>query len=94
VAEVWHRFYLDAGLLFWEEGVAPDPDDEVLEGETLEDVGRGLGIVGVPILKIEMSAGRFVVGFGGGGRIVLECGEEDDSGHIVELMETGKDATS
>jgi hypothetical protein len=44
VEGTWHRFYLDAGLLFWEEGPGPNPEEDLLEGDQYVDLGSTLGV--------------------------------------------------
>lgn len=50
----WHRFHLDADLLFWQEGPQPDSEDELLAGEKYVDLAVMLGVVGIPISRIEL----------------------------------------
>src|ERR1041385_8451894 len=59
--EIWHRFYLDAGLLFWEEGTGPDPENDLLDGEHYADIGEQLCAIGVPITDIEMADSRLTM---------------------------------
>ena len=68
----WHRFFLDAGLLFWEEGPCPDPDDDLLENENYFDLGHALGVIGAPVQAIEMHECVFTIGFATGARLVLQ----------------------
>ena len=62
-AETWHRFYLDAGLLFWEEGIAPDLEDDLFEGDEYVDLGEFIPAVGSIITRIEMADGILVMQF-------------------------------
>lgn len=38
VGETWLRFFLDAGVLFVEEGVGPVPDEDLADGEDYIDL--------------------------------------------------------
>lgn len=40
----WHRFFLDAGLLFWRSGSEPNTDDDLGEGEYYIDMMRSLDV--------------------------------------------------
>ncbi len=75
----WHRFYIDAGLLFWEDGRAPDAEDDLTEGEAYVDVGDMLGVGGVAVTEIRMADGRLTLSFDGGPRVVLVNRKEDDA---------------
>lgn len=83
---VWHRFYLDAGLLFWEEGSCPDPEDDILNGERYTDLGEALGVVGVAIGYIEMHDSQLTLQFENGARLVLRNRVQDDGSEVVELV--------
>jgi hypothetical protein len=83
---VWHRFYLDAGLLFWEEGACPDPDDDLLEGERYVDLGEALCVVGVAIGDIEMNDSQLMLRFENGARLVLRSMAQDVGTEVVELV--------
>ena len=48
-SDVWHRFYLDAGLLFWSEGSPPTHDDDLLDGEERVEMGDAWGLTGYDI---------------------------------------------
>ncbi len=58
VEGVWHRFYLDAGLLFWDEGQAPEEEEDLYEGDTYVDLSTRLNVVGKAIEEIRMANGR------------------------------------
>lgn len=67
-----HRFFLDAGLLFWREGVAPDSEEDLAEGQDYVDIGTASGLSGQKLKRISMQAG------------VLRIESED--GHAIELV--------
>lgn len=52
----WHRFALSAGLLFWDENAAPDPEDDI--EEAYRDLGIELKLVNKVLKKIEMKNGQ------------------------------------
>ena len=83
---VWHRFFLDAGLLFWEEGRCPDPDDDVLEGERYVDLGESLRVLGIPIQEIEMMDSILTLQFENSARLVLRNEVQDVGSEIVESV--------
>jgi hypothetical protein len=69
VEDTWHRFFLDAGLLFWHEGPAPDPEDDLGEGDRYVDLGTELGATGARIAVVEMRDGHFRIEFANGARL-------------------------
>ena len=83
---VWHRFYLDAGLLFWEEGSSPDPEDDVLEGERYTDLGEALCVVGIAIEEIDMHDSQLTLQFENEARLVLRNRAQDVGTEVVELV--------
>ena len=82
---VWHRFYLDAGLLFWAEIPAPNLEDDLGDGETYRDLGASLQVLGAAITRLEMFECTLVLEFGTGARVVLHCGVEDEGAEVLEL---------
>lgn len=83
---VWHRFYLDAGLLFWEEGPGPDPEDDLLEGERYTDLAEALHAAGAAIREVEMHDCQLTLRFENGGRLVLRNQVEDDGAEMVDFV--------
>jgi hypothetical protein len=82
--DIWHRFYLDAGLLFWEEGAHPELEDELLEGEGYVDLGERLRVLGGRIAEILMGDCKLLLRFDNGARLVLRNGPQDDGAEVVE----------
>jgi hypothetical protein len=80
----WHRFYLDAGLLFWEQGIELDTEQEVLAEERVVDLGRALGTIGAAVEEIEMRDCQLRLVFDRGARLVLRHGVRDDGTTVVE----------
>ena len=85
VEGIWHRFYLDAGLLFWEETEGPDPEEDLLEGERYVDLASELHVAGVGISEIRMSDNRLLLRFENGARLLLEHPPRADSTEILEM---------
>ncbi|WP_146658017.1 hypothetical protein [Enhygromyxa salina] len=76
-AGVWHRFFLDAGLLFWAEGPGPDAEEDLLAGDEYVDLGAQLGVIGEAIGEIVMANCVLTLEFANGARLVLEQGVLD-----------------
>lgn len=70
--DTWHRFYLDAGLLFWREGEEPDPDDDLLDDDEYLDWGQQLGVVGIALSEVTMKDSVLRMRFDNGAEIVLK----------------------
>jgi hypothetical protein len=85
----WHRFYLDAGLLFWQEGSEPEPEDDLLDGERYIDLAASLGVVGQGLADIEMRDSQLRVEFQNGARLRLEHGPRGDGTSIIERRAAG-----
>lgn len=83
--DTWHRFYLDAGLLFWEEGTKPDRDDDILDGDEYVDWGQQLGVLGVAASEITMKDSELVIRFDNGAEIVLKHMPFDDITSILRF---------
>lgn len=81
----WYRFYLDAGLLFWEEGSGPEPEDDLLQGEQYTDLGETLRVVGAAVDDIWMHDSQLMMQFQNGARLVLKNGPQDGGTVVMEL---------
>ncbi len=68
---VWHRFFLDAGLLFWEEGLAPDADGDLADGARYVDIAEQLGVRGRTFELIAMKDSVLTIEFSNGARLRL-----------------------
>ena len=86
LAGAWHRFYLDAGLLFWEQGQTPDPDDDLLDGEAYTDLVTALRVKGEAVSEIGMADCLLSIKFENGARLVLKHGVQDDGTQIIEMV--------
>ena len=87
--DTWHRFFLDAGVLFWEEGTAPDADDDLLDNDEYEDWGQKLGVVGVPLSEVVMKDSVLRLLFANGAEVVLKHMPFDDTTSIIRLTPAG-----
>ena len=83
---VWHLFFLDAGLLFWQEGLAPDPDNDLGDGDAYNDLGNDLGVIGSSITEISMHDCQLLLQFENGARLTLRNGVEDAGATVVECV--------
>jgi hypothetical protein len=86
LAQEWHRFYLDAGLLFWQQGAEPDPDDDILEGEHYWNIGTALGVVGIAIQEARMDNSTLTLSFHNGARLVLSHPVRAEETEVVVLL--------
>ncbi|MDH3703848.1 MAG: hypothetical protein OEU46_21345 [Alphaproteobacteria bacterium] len=77
VGDRWHRFFLDAGLLIWREGPAPDAEDDLDAEHVYSDVGERAGAAGRVLRSIRMRENRLRIRFDDGSRIDLV--EDDDT---------------
>jgi len=84
--EARHRFYLDAGLLFWDEGSAPDAEGDLLDGEAYRDLAVELDVLEKTVDEIIMRDDHLTLTFRNGARLVLKEGVRDEGTTIVELI--------
>lgn len=81
----WHRFYLDAGLLFWEEGSAPDEANDLLTDEIYVDWGKQLLVIGIAVSEIAMADSTLILRFQNGATAVLKRGPQDEMTSFAQL---------
>lgn len=74
----WHRFYLDAGLLFWREGEAPDSEDDLLYDKVYISLADELRVKGNKIRRVEMDNSELCVLFDNGARLRIFCGVQSE----------------
>lgn len=67
---VWHRFYVDAGILFWSPGEYDV--EELLEGEVLRDLARELNLKGAKVLSAAIAESVFALHFEDGRQLLLK----------------------
>lgn len=75
--KTWHRFSLDAGVLFWDENEAPDPEDDISGSVVYRELGTELKLVNKTLNKIKMENGQ------------LEFCVEDGTGFQLVDLEDG-----
>ena len=63
---VWHRFFLDAGLIHWQLGSPSQTDDAPFITEEQFDLGATWKFVGLVVEHIAFSEERLTVRFAGG----------------------------
>ena len=81
---VWHRFYLVAGILFWDEGRSPDEEEDLLEGDEYFDVAHALGVQDVALREVDMRDCLLRLEFENGARLVLKHAVDDEHTTIAE----------
>ena len=87
--DTWHRFYLDAAVLFWEEGPQPDQDDDLLENDEYVDWGQQLGVMGIAVSEITMMDSVLTMRFDNGAEVVLKHMPFDDFTSLLRFIPGG-----
>lgn len=76
----WYRFYLDAGLLFWDESTGPAPEDDLAPSEAYQDLTSRLGLH--PVLKeLRKTGDALVVKLENG--VIFSLHDSKGQSHIV-----------
>ena len=70
----WHRFYLEAGLLFWREGSRPDSEEDLDGEESYSDLSAELNLTGASFTALGFHEGFLELGFSNGARLVFSEG--------------------
>lgn len=73
IDERWHRFYLDAGVLFWQEGQAPEPENDLLDEDVYLSLAEELCVRGARIRQVEMDNCELLIVFENKARIRIFC---------------------
>lgn len=76
LADCWHRFFLDAGLLFWRSDNEPDADDDLGDDGRYVDLGNAYGIVGASVESIVFQNDLLEMKFSNGARLLFESNFE------------------
>jgi hypothetical protein len=74
----WHRFYVDAGLLFWQEGQAPDSEDDLLGDDVYVPLADELRVRGVEIRRVEMDDSALTMVFENRAFLKIICGVQGE----------------
>jgi hypothetical protein len=80
----WHRFFLEAGLLFWREGGRPDSEEDLDGEESYTDLSAELNLTGASFSTLAFRDGFLEMGFSNGARIV--CTEGRRGARVVEKV--------
>ena len=71
-SNTWYRFFIEHGILFWDT-VAPDPEDDLAEGEDYDDLLKRYGVTKNERLDaVNMKDGRLTITFSGGLAFLIE----------------------
>jgi hypothetical protein len=81
---VWHRFFLEAGLLFWREGGRPDSEEDLDSEESYTDLSAELNLTGAAFNTLAFRDGFLELSFSNGARIV--CAEGKRGARVVEKI--------
>src|SRR5687768_3807675 len=66
---VWHRFFLEGGLLFWREGPRPDSEGDHDSEESYIDLAAELNLGGASFSAISFREGILELSFSNGGLV-------------------------
>jgi hypothetical protein len=80
----WHRFYLEAGLLFWREGSRPDSEEDLDSEESYSDLSAELNMTGASFITLGFHEGFLELALSNGARIV--CSEGKRGAKVVEKV--------
>ena len=90
LSHISHRFYNDAGLLFWRSGENPDEDDDLYGGNcSYTDLGKKYDIVGSLIESISYQNDHLEMKFSNGVRLLFESGVDDVGSRLIEVSSGG-----
>lgn len=67
----WHRFFLDAGLLFWK-NAAPDPENDLDDGQDYINWGEELKVIGATLSEVDFRDEILRMRFDNGAEVVLQ----------------------
>ena len=68
---VSHRFFLDAGLLFWRSHQSYDPDNDLFDGGEYVNLGLQGGVVGEKVKSISMEDSVLTLEFENGASMIF-----------------------
>lgn len=85
VDKTWHRFYLDAGLLFWDEGIGPNQEEDILDNEDYLDLSIRFGFMDKKIALIKMQERKLVIRFDD--KTGFQITEKEDESHLKILSD-------
>lgn len=85
----WYRFFIQHGTLFWDTS-APDPEDDLDDGEVYYDVFQDLRLQTVIVDQIAFVDGCLTIGFVCGIKLTIE--EDKQLGSMMLEVSTTKRA--
>ena len=71
LGDIWHRFFLDAGLLFWK-NAAPDPENDLDDGQDYINWGEELKVIGATLSEVDFRDEILRMRFDNGAEVVLQ----------------------
>jgi len=84
---LYHRFSLDAGLLFWRSHQEPDPEYDLDLDCRYVNLGEELKVIGVAVEKVHMGEDRLDMVFGNGVRLEIQSlFAQDNDGMRLEVV--------
>lgn len=83
LSNVYHRFFLDAGLLFWRSGENPDEEDDLYGGDRYVDLGREYDLVGSSVASIIFQNDRLEMKFSNDVSLSFEGGVDDVGARMI-----------
>ena len=83
LSNVYHRFFLDAGNLFWRSGENPDEEDDLDGGDRYVDLGREYDLVGSSVSSIIFQNDRLEMKFSNDVSLLFEEGINDVGARMI-----------
>lgn len=71
LGDIWHRFFLDAGLLFWK-NAAPDPENDLDDGQDYINWGEELKVIGATLSEVDFRDEILRMRFDNGAEVVIQ----------------------
>jgi hypothetical protein len=84
IDDVWHRFFIDGGLLFWREGSRPDSEEDLDSEESYSDLSAELNLTGASFTSLGYHDGLLEMTFSNGARLI--CREGQRGARVVEKV--------
>lgn len=84
ISGVSHRFFLDAGLLFWSSHREPDEDDDLLDSDVYVDFGKQYDLAGSRIESVDFAHDLLSMRFSNGVRLNFMGGVDECGGRLIE----------
>jgi hypothetical protein len=88
VSGVWHRFYLETGVLFWVEGVTPDVEEDLCAGDKYLNLLCDSRIENAMLKSVKMENGVLTISFIEGNTIHFF--EQDENTYLSYAFDDDK----